>query len=324
MMKSTLLIVTILLTINFCLGQEIEVKYLPLSGTASDPDEEISGLSWLGDKLVLLPEVPKGFLYTIPKNILLAQINADNPKPIKPDKLRFITPDYSDLISGFDGFEAIAVSGHDVYFTIEAEHKKQMAGYLIKGVYDPAKKQIKVAVEDIIKMKPPVNLKNYTFEALLTHGGIIAPIFEVNGQNVNQKPAIEVYSLLLEKISSIEFPMLEYRVTDATAVDKRGVFWVINYYWPGDQEVLLPAADQIALEFSKGSSHNMSETVERLIEMQYFQGSVSFTGKAPIQLELEAEESRNWEGIVKIDDIGFLIMTDKFPDAILGFVPLPE
>ena len=45
-------------------------------------------------------------------------------------KTRFKTPDYSSLIKGFDGFEAIAFNGNKVYITIEAEHNGEMVSYL--------------------------------------------------------------------------------------------------------------------------------------------------------------------------------------------------
>jgi hypothetical protein len=33
--------------------------------------------------------------------------------------------------------------------------------------------------------------------------------------------------------------------------------------------------------------------------------------------------SRNWEAIVRLDDLGFLIASDKYPETEIGFVPLP-
>ena len=41
----------------------------------------------------------------------------------------------------------------------------------------------------------------------------------------------------------------------------------------------------------------------------------------PIQIELDEKASRNWEGIVRLDDRGFLVATDKYPEMILGFIP---
>jgi len=48
------------------------------------------------------------------------------------------------------------------------------------------------------------------------------------------------------------------------------------------------------------------------------------TDSAPIQLTLLSDgTARNWEGVAKLDDRGFLLATDKFPDTILAFVQQP-
>jgi hypothetical protein len=62
--------------------------------------------------------------------------------------------------------------------------------------------------------------------------------------------------------------------------------------------------------------------VERLVEFQIDNGQIKMTNRSPIQLVLKEKESRNWEGIVRMDKRGFLIATDKYPRMILGFVPL--
>ncbi len=51
---------------------------------------------------------------------------------------------------------------------------------------------------------------------------------------------------------------------------------------------------------------------------------ISLTDTAPLQLALESDgESRNWEGIVRLDDLDFIIITDKFPKTMLAFVQYP-
>ena len=77
-------------------------------------------------------------------------------------------------------------------------------------------------------------------------------------------------------------------------------------------------------EWGVGTSHAEFEQVERLVEMQLSDDAVTIVPAPPIQLELvDAETSRNWEGIVRLDDRGFLLVTDKYPETVLGFVPLP-
>ena len=61
--------------------------------------------------------------------------------------------------------------------------------------------------------------------------------------------------------------------------------------------------------------------VERLLEFQFVDGKIVRTETQPINIKLsEFGESRNWEGIVRLDNIGFLIVTDRFPGTILAFI----
>ena len=57
------------------------------------------------------------------------------------------------------------------------------------------------------------------------------------------------------------------------------------------------------------------------MELRYHMGGVQLTDTPPIQLQLLSDDLRNWEGIVRLDNLGFLLVTDKFPRTMLGFVP---
>ena len=96
-------------------------------------------------------------------------------------------------------------------------------------------------------------------------------------------------------------------------------FWGINYFFPGDTD-LLPSIDPIADVY--GKSNAGFEHVERLVKFEYSEDGITLAKAAPILLVL-TEDARNWEGLVVLDDRGFLLATDKFPTTILGFVPLP-
>ena len=71
-----------------------------------------------------------------------------------------------------------------------------------------------------------------------------------------------------------------------------------------------------------GETHRQHSAVERLVEFEYGQDQITLTQTAPIQLKIGAE-GRNWEGIARLDTQGFLLMTDKFPETILGYVAMP-
>ena len=69
----------------------------------------------------------------------------------------------------------------------------------------------------------------------------------------------------------------------------------------------------------KGKTHSTYKHVERLIEFQIKNNSITRTTADPIQLELN-QESRNWEGLVRLDRTGFLMIVDEYPRTILAFV----
>jgi hypothetical protein len=105
----------------------------------------------------------------------------------------------------------------------------------------------------------------------------------------------------------------------------RGRFWAINYFFPGDAEQIDPAPDSLAEEYGEGPTHTRFTTVERLVEFQYTDTGILRTATAPIQLQLiDDDHSRNWEGLARLEGQGFLIVTDKHPETILGFVAYTE
>jgi hypothetical protein len=125
-------------------------------------------------------------------------------------------------------------------------------------------------------------------------------------------------------LGTIPFPTIEYRVTDATCPDSKGRFWVINYFFPGEGPELKPAPDPLAYEYGLSNIRVFSSGVERLVELQYSEDRITLAETTPVYLEnSKHNRHRNWEGLVRLENNGFLLMTDKFPDTLLGFVPWP-
>ena len=118
------------------------------------------------------------------------------------------------------------------------------------------------------------------------------------------------------------FLNIEYRITDATALDDKGCFWVINYYWPGDFRILNPAYDQLAGQSVPPLEFSRDVAIERLIELKFSGDEIQFSENKPIVMKLGTQtDSRNWEGIVRLENRGFILATDKFPETILAFLP---
>ena len=313
------LIITIVAS-SLILCEEVKVQEIKLSGLITDKKQEISGMDWYQDRLFLLPENMGGFLFSISKGEILNAIKGDKELPITPKKTRFKTPDYSSLIKGFDGFEAIAFNGNKVYLSIESEHKGEMVSYLVWGKIDSKSLEVVINERDIQTIKTPIQLNNISFESLLINDKDIVMIYEANGSNLRKNATQTVFSHKRNNTSKINFPNIEYRITDATRIDNDGRFWAINYFWPGDKKLLNPGKDNILNRVKQGSTHFKSNQIERLVEFQMSTDKISISDTKPIQLFLESDASRNWEALARFDDKGLLIATDKHPKMILGYV----
>ena len=313
-------LIIILISLSQLLGKETNVQEIKLSGLITDGNQEISGMDWYQDRLFLLPENLGGFLFAIPKIEILNSIKSNEKMSITPKQTRFITPDYKNLINGFDGFEAIAFNGNKVFISIEAEHNEKMNSYIVWGEIDPSTLEIKIEQDHLKWVDTPIQIDNFSFESLLVYGDDILMIYEANGSNIQQDVQQVVFSPSSGKISFMDFTNIEYRITDATKINKNSKFWSINYFWPGDKKKLAPGQDKILNNVKQGRSHSKSNQVERLIEFEIKSSGISISDTEPIQLVLEPDMSRNWEALARLDNIGLLIATDKYPRMILGYV----
>lgn len=306
---------------------EQPVILIALDGPLSKSKAELSGLAWQDDMLILLPQYPERFgkedgaLFAIPKNEILDFLDGKSTQPITPTKIRFRAPGLKDSIQGFEGYEAIAFSGQNVYLTIESGKNEAMMGYLVGGQISADQSEIHIDTSRVVKIPPPVLIDNHTDEALIITGNRILTFFEVNGVKLNSNPVAHVFGLDLSQQGTISFPNLEYRVTDA-ALGPDGQIWVINYFYP-EETYLLPEADPLAEKYGAASTYKKYPQVERLVLLNYAASGITLTDVAPIQLEL-IKDARNWEGLVALDQRGFLLVTDKFPGTMLAFVPMPK
>ena len=306
---------------------EYAVVEIPLSGPFAAASAEISGLAWYGDELILLPQYPARFgqggdgaLLALHRDEILAHLDGQRAGPLAPRPIPFVAPGLSARIPGFEGYEALAFAGDRVYLTIEASPAGGMRGYVVAGHIAPDLSELVLDPETLTEIAPLLKVANKSDEALLLAGDRLVGLYEVNGAGVNPSPAAHVFDLSLASAGTIPFPAIEYRITDATALDGAGRFWAINYFFPGDSD-LLPQVDPLAERYGQGPTHAQNEPVERLVEFEYDSAGIHLVERPPIQLELlPDDEARNWEGLVRLEGRGFLLATDKFPETILGFV----
>ncbi len=307
--------------------EEIKVERIPLAGPFANRDSEISGLAWYNDYLILLPQYPSRFesdydgkLFAIAKDSILSFLNGKADLTITPIEIDFIAHGLATKIEGYEGFEAIAFFDNKIFMTIESS-PNNMLGYLISGVIKRDLSKIIINTDKIAEIHPQASINNATDETMLVTSDKVITIYEGNGKNVNPFPIAHVFDHDLNLLETISFPNIEYRITDATNLDENKCFWAINYFYPGDENAYNPSVDPISIVYGKGATHSKYTTVERLLKLKYSESGITLVQEAPIQLELiNDDNSRNWEGIVRLDDIGFLLVTDKYPETILGFV----
>jgi hypothetical protein len=308
---------------------EVAVTAIPLAGPVADANAEVSGMAWYGEFLVLLPQYPgrfqggeDGALFALPEAEILAFLDGERQAPLEPRVIPFSAPGLAEGIPDFEGYEAIVFWDDCVYLTIEASAGTGMQGYLVSGRMSPDLSSLSVDSSRRTEIPLQGGVANQSDEALLVAGESLLTFYEANGQAINAKPVAHRFDADLAPAGTLPFVQVEYRVTDVTTLDAQDRFWAINYFFPGDTD-LRPEADPLAGRYGQGPTHARYEQVERLLEFQYEPSGILLVERPPLQLELPSDEARNWEGIARLDGRGFLLVTDKFPETILGFVPGP-
>lgn len=308
-------------------SSEQPIADIPLTGPITKKKAELSGLAWIGDTLILLPQYPEkfgpneGILFAIPKQEILDYLDGKSKEPISPTRIILIAPGLKDSIQDYEGFESIGIANQKIYLTIESGKNNNMMGYLISGTISSDLTEIVLDTSQVVEIQPPVQMDNRTDEALVITQNKIFTFFEINGAGLNPQPVAHVFSLDLTPQGTISFPNLEYRVTDA-ALGSNGEIWVINNVSPNDTE-LFTKSDPLIEKYNGGTSAVDIQQVERLVKLNFATGAITLADIPPIQITL-AKDSRNWEGLVLLDDRGFLLVTDKDPDTMLGFIPIPK
>lgn len=300
------------------------VTDIPLRGPVAAPRAELSGLAWYGDILVMLPQYPSRVnqqLYALHKDAVIDFLSGRSQEPLQPWPIPFLEQGATDQIAGFDGYEAIAFVGDQVYLTIETRQAFGALGYLVQGTIAPDLSEIRLDPTVVTPIPAQAELPNMSDETLIAVGDQLATLYEANGMIVNLHPMVHFFDRFsLAEMGTLPLATTEYRITDATELDNQGRFWVINYFYPGDR-ALRPI---LRARGAAGAIDETAKPIERLLELQFTPDGVIRTATAPIQLQLlDDNVARNWEGIVRLQTEtldGFLLVTDSFPQTMFAFV----
>jgi hypothetical protein len=301
--------------------QSYGVIEIPLSGPIADARAELSGLDWYQDSLVFLPQYPERFgtgsqaaLFKLERATLEAYLNGDIIEPLEPSPIAFQTFDIPSRLTGYEGFEAIAFKDQQVFLTIEASGglMGEYSAFLVSGSVSPGLAEISLDPDSLVQVPSQVDLLNSTDEALLIDYQSVLSFHEANGEGINPDPVVNRYDLNLHHVGKIPFPHVDYRITDVSQVSQENAFWVINYFFPGDIH-LIPAGAQIP-----------SGPIERILEFNLEGDTISLAAIPPVELIISEEGARNWEGLARLDNRGFLLVTDQHPRTIFGYVEYPS
>ena len=318
---------------------ETAARPIPLAGPLASRDAEISGLTWQGERLVVLPQYPgrfpagadtvdmagamkdEGSLFGLAASDLLAVIEGTRSEALRPEAIPFAAPGVAAAVPGFEGYEAIAFRGDRVFALIESAGAGVTHGYLVAGFVTP-EGGVRLDAATLAPLPAQARLDNLAYETLVATSSGVVVLQEANGIVVNPTPEAYRYDAATVLRDSLRAPTLEYRLTDATEIDSAGRFWVMNYFYPGDRALLRPGLDALNETFGRGLTHRRGQSVERLVEFHLNGTRIEPTGRAPIQLEL-LDEARNWEGLARFGTRGFLIATDTYPQTLLAFIAAP-
>ena len=326
MLNKFLKLFLIIFTINsaFLYAEEISPIEITLEGNASIRALEMSGLSWYRDNLILMPQYVDSkspAFYTIKKSKLKEWVKNKKKIPILPKKINLKMPNFDQLIDGYQGFEALCFHGDKIYLIIESKHNGFMRSYIIMGTIDLKRSLIDLSQSILNEIPIPINLKNIGYESILKHNSNLYLFFEANGVNVVKKAYALKYNMSLEYKGKVSLQNIEYRLTDVSKADSKGNFWGMNFFWPGERDLLKPDKDNLIDKLDNGKTHQRFEHVEQLLHFKVNRDMIVRTSKPPIQLELE-KESRNWEGVAMLDNMGFLLIVDEYPRTIFSYLPI--
>jgi hypothetical protein len=308
--------------------EEVEVVPLKLPERVQAASFEYSGLAWFGDFLVLLPQYPEGRyssgdgnLFAISKEDILQAI--EDPEFELPVRdVPIFNSNLRNVVKGFEGFESILFVGQDIYLTVESHGGNPMMGYLIKGVVKGELESVTLDPNSLVELETLSSAENATFEAITYWDGSLYVIYEHNSKQSDAQPLAYQFNLSLEFMQEIAFPIMDYRITDATMSDPSGKFWVVNYFFPGDTHLAVEQ-DALISQYGQGATHASNQPVERLVQLQIEKDEILRVDQAPIYLKLLGFNiARNWEVVVLLDAMGFLLITDSFPNSQLGFCPI--
>ena len=129
-----------------------------------------------------------------------------------------------------------------------------MSCLLARGHIDEKTLEITVPEQNLTVINVPTFVDNMSYESLVVDKNRVIAIFEANGDSLIKAPYALSINSSANDIKKYPLSSINYRIADATKIDKNNRFWVINYLWPGDKKLLNPGKDKILNKIKQGLS----------------------------------------------------------------------
>tara|TARA_R110002073_G_scaffold162145_4_gene317892 strand:- start:349 stop:1335 length:987 start_codon:yes stop_codon:yes gene_type:complete len=301
------------------LSAEVRVQQLKLPEPWAHADLGYSGMTWCGPWLVLLPQYPQGKVIGFTEQQLSEGLDG---KPLTaPKVLPFQENKTAELIPDFEGYEGLICQKERAWLLAETNsRKKETRSYLIPADFNNEDLGFKLHPRRAIAVPSTELEPNLGNEAIALVGEHIFSFYEHNSnEHFSETLAnlIDPSPLLLNQIPIVDIP---FRITDATNADTDNRLWVLNYFYTGDTH-MQRRKDPIQEQFGSAPTHRQAGWVERILELKVNTQGIQLSGRPPVNLHLKTGQGRNWEGLARFGNRGFLVVTDRFPETIFGFVP---
>ena len=289
-------------TENHHASRKAELKMINLSQKFSNKKLEISGMDWYGDSLFFLNQIPSKFnnsIYFTTRQEIQASIS--NQDSLFFNTFLFSQEGVAEKIGKIPDYEAIAFNGDSVYLLIEVENP--MRSFIIQGVIDSI--GLALLPESLTEIPIQKGLYEIACEALFIKGDRIYVFYEANGANINNNPKVFCFDLSLNRMESLAFENIEYRITDATRIQADNSIWVINHFWTGEMDLLKPAEERLV----PSTFENNKDGVNRLIQLELKGDRIIIKDDHPLMLP---PKFWNWEALTLFDKNTFLIVNDEY------------
>lgn len=308
-------------------AKEYAPQIFAVAGPMNQRDAEISAMAWCDGKLLVVPQYPDFYdrqtpvLFSLSPEQISAAIELD--EVIEPELIAI--ENYTKLarVSSYEGIEALVCNDNDLYLAAEINSfGRRDSTVIARARWRDNTVEITHVGKPIPSLAP---ISNHTNETLvLVEDGLLS-IHELNSRhNQGQAPRANWLDLNGQAQSLVPMAQVLYRITDATALDGHGRFWVTNYLYRKEKH-LNPGPDGLWARFGRSDSQAMGLDIERVVELQWRDGEVTLSGRAPINIALDTRlGGRNWEAVARWQDRGLLLATDEYPATLLAFLPFVD